>query len=50
MDQHTTYIISLALFSQSNLATEEDKEWIRQSSARSGADWNPTIVHQTRRR
>jgi len=45
MDQHTTYIISLALFSQSNLATEEDKEWIRQSLGKVGRrlesnDWS----------
>ena len=31
MDQHTTYIISLARYANSSLATAEDKEWIRQS-------------------
>ena len=31
MDQHTTYIISLARYANSSLATEEDKVWIRQS-------------------
>lgn len=29
MDQHTTYIIALARYSHSRLATVEDKEWIR---------------------
>ena len=31
MDQHTTYIISLARFANSSLATDADKAWIRQS-------------------
>ena len=31
MDQHTAYIISLARFSASSLATDTDKQWIRQS-------------------
>ncbi len=31
MDQHTTYIISLAYYANSSLATEEDKAWIRKT-------------------
>ncbi len=30
MDQHTTFILALALFARSPLATAEDKAWIRQ--------------------
>lgn len=30
MDQHTTYIIALARYAHSNLATDEDKQWIAQ--------------------
>ncbi len=45
MDQHTTYIISLALFSKSKLATEADKAWIRESLGKVGRrlerhDWS----------
>ena len=36
MDQHTTYIISLARYANSSLATAEDKEWIRQSLEKVG--------------
>lgn len=36
MDQHTTYIISLALFSNSPLATDADKTWIKQSLGKVG--------------
>jgi hypothetical protein len=31
MDQHTTYVISLARFANSKLVTDDDKAWIRQS-------------------
>jgi hypothetical protein len=31
MDQHTTYIISLAVYANSSLATESEKTWIRES-------------------
>jgi hypothetical protein len=31
MDQHTTYVIALARYANSSLASEEDKAWIRQS-------------------
>ena len=31
MDQHTTYIIGLARYANSSLATEEEKAWIRRS-------------------
>lgn len=45
MDQHTTYIISLALYSQSPFTTEEDKAWIKQSLGKVGRrlernDWS----------
>lgn len=45
MDQHTTYIISLAIFANSELATEEDKAWIRKSLGKVGRrlekhDWS----------
>lgn len=45
MDQHTTYIISLAMFATSKLATEKDKEWIRDSLGKVGRrlekhDWS----------
>jgi hypothetical protein len=45
MDQHTTYIISLALFSESSLATDEDRKWIRESLGKVGRrleqhDWS----------
>ncbi len=45
MDQHTTYIISLALFANSPLATKEDKTWIKQSLGKVGRrleenDWS----------
>jgi len=45
MDQHTTYIISLAIFATSNLATDEDKAWIRDSLEKVGKrlekhDWS----------
>lgn len=36
MDQHTTYMISLALFAGSPLATAEDRAWIRQSLGKAG--------------
>jgi len=36
LDQHTTYIISLARYANSSLATEEDREWIRQSLGKVG--------------
>ncbi|MBL4883752.1 MAG: hypothetical protein JKY95_04325 [Planctomycetaceae bacterium] len=36
MDQHTTYIISLALYSRSSLASEKDKQWIRESLGKVG--------------
>ena len=36
MDQHTTYIISLARYANSSLATAEDKDWIRQSLEKVG--------------
>lgn len=45
MDQHTTYIISLALFASSELASDEDKAWIKQSLGKvgrrlEGNDWS----------
>jgi hypothetical protein len=45
MDQHTTYIISLALFANSPLATADDKAWIKQSLEKvgrrlEGNDWS----------
>lgn len=45
MDQHTTYIISLALFANSPFATAEDKAWIKQSLGKvgrrlEGNDWS----------
>ena len=45
MDQHTTYIISLALFANSPFATEDDKKWIKQSLGKvgrrlEGNDWS----------
>ncbi len=36
MDQHTTYIISLARYANSTLASVEDKAWIRQSLQKVG--------------
>jgi len=36
MDQHTTYIISLARFANSQLATKAEKAWIRQSLEKVG--------------
>jgi hypothetical protein len=36
MDQHTTYIISLARYANSPHATEEEKAWIRQSLEKVG--------------
>ncbi len=36
MDQHTTYIISLARYANSSLAAAEDKAWIRQSLEKVG--------------
>ena len=36
MDQHTTYIISLAIYANSSLATEADKAWIRESLGKVG--------------
>ncbi|NOX98550.1 MAG: hypothetical protein GXP30_02270, partial [Verrucomicrobia bacterium] len=36
MDQHTTYIISLALFANSSFATKDDKAWIKQSLGKVG--------------
>lgn len=36
MDQHTTYIISLALYANSPFATAEDKAWIKQSLGKVG--------------
>ncbi|MBT7300020.1 MAG: hypothetical protein HN849_10930 [Victivallales bacterium] len=36
MDQHTTYIISLARYATSSLATSADKEWVRQSLEKVG--------------
>ncbi|MFV1996328.1 MAG: hypothetical protein ACC661_12900, partial [Verrucomicrobiales bacterium] len=36
MDQHTTYIISLALYAKSGLASAEDKEWIALSLGKVG--------------
>ncbi len=36
MDQHTTYIISLALFANSKLATDSDRRWIRGSLGKVG--------------
>jgi hypothetical protein len=45
MDQHTTYLISLAIFSISKLATEDDRIWIRESLGKVGRrlenhDWS----------
>ena len=31
MDQHTTFIISLACYAESSLATKQDKVWIRET-------------------
>ncbi len=36
MDQHTTYIISLALYANSPVASDEDKKWIRDSLGKVG--------------
>ncbi|MBT3377938.1 MAG: hypothetical protein HN742_27960 [Lentisphaerae bacterium] len=36
MDQHTTYIISLARYANSSLATAADKQWIRESLEKVG--------------
>ncbi len=36
MDQHTTYIISLARYAASTLSTEDDRAWIRQSLQKVG--------------
>ncbi len=36
MDQHTTYIISLAIFARSSLASEADRKWIRESLGKVG--------------
>ncbi len=36
MDQHTTYIIALALYAHSTLATKEEQAWIRESLQRVG--------------
>ena len=36
MDQHTTYIISLARYADSPLASEDDRAWIRQSLGKVG--------------
>ena len=36
MDQHTTYIISLARYSRSPLASEDEKKWISQSLEKVG--------------
>ncbi len=36
MDQHTTYIISLARYARSSLATDEEKKWISQSLEKVG--------------
>ncbi len=36
MDQHTTYIISLAVYANSELATNEEKAWIRDSLGKVG--------------
>ncbi|WP_298866879.1 hypothetical protein [uncultured Gimesia sp.] len=36
MDQHTTYIISLARYARSSLATAEEKSWISQSMEKVG--------------
>jgi hypothetical protein len=36
MDQHTTYIISLARYANSSLASDEDKVWIRESLQKVG--------------
>ena len=36
MDQHTTYIISLAIYANSSLATKEDQAWIRDSLGKVG--------------
>jgi len=36
MDQHTTYIISLARYAHSSLASDKDKKWIRQSLQKVG--------------
>ncbi len=45
MDQHTTYIISLAIYANSPLASEDDRAWIRQSLGKVGRrlekhDWS----------
>lgn len=45
MDQHTTYLISLAIFSRSELASEEDRKWIAESLGKVGRrlerhDWS----------
>ncbi|MFK5923511.1 MAG: sialidase family protein [Verrucomicrobiota bacterium] len=45
MDQHTTYIISLALYANSSLASDEEKAWIKQSLGKvgrrlEGNDWS----------
>lgn len=45
MDQHTTYIISLAVYANSELATDEEKKWIRESLGKVGRrlernDWS----------
>ncbi len=36
MDQHTTYIVSLAVYANSALASEDDKKWIRDSLGKVG--------------
>lgn len=36
MDQHTTYIISLARYAHSSLATDDEKKWISQSLEKVG--------------
>ena len=36
MDQHTTYIIALARYANSSLASEEERAWIRQSLEKVG--------------
>lgn len=36
MDQHTTYIISLAIYANSALASEDDQNWIKESLGKVG--------------
>ncbi len=45
MDQHTTFIISLAIYANSSIASDEDKAWIRETLGKVGRrleknDWS----------